>query len=59
MGRGPWSIRAGYEFANWFNTYQHLDVAGFDDIDDNTTPVRSDRGDPSFDGWFVDAGFSF
>jgi hypothetical protein len=56
---GRFFLAAGYEFSNWFNMYQYLDVVGYDDIDDQTTPVRSDRGDVSFDGWFVDAGISF
>lgn len=58
--RGSWSIKAGYEFSNWFNLYQHLNMVGWDDVDgDDTVPVSIDRGDLSFDGWFVDAGYSY
>jgi len=56
---GRFFIAAGYELSYWFGMYQHLDVVGHDDVDDTTTPVRADRGDLSFDGWFVDAGLMF
>jgi len=57
--RGCFFVAAGYEIAYWFNTYQHLDVVGYDDIEDNTTPIRTDRGHLGFDGFFVNAGVTF
>ncbi len=52
-------VGVGYEFANWFNMLQDLDRVGYDDINDETTPVRADRGDLTFDGWFVEAGVTY
>ncbi len=49
-----WSLRFGYEFLNWFNTYQHIDFPGWDDIDDETAQVRFIDGNLSFDGLFVE-----
>ena len=57
--RGWFYVSAGYEISYWFAMYQHLDVVGHDDVDDMTVPIRADRGDLSFDGWFLESGVKF
>lgn len=54
--RGPFFLQGGYEFANWFNLNQQVEVIGWDDIDAQTSVYGFDGGDLSFDGWFIRAG---
>lgn len=42
----------GYEFTNWFNMFQHMDIPGWDDVDGATSSNRIITGDLSFDGLF-------
>jgi hypothetical protein len=53
------TLAGGYEFTHWFNIQEHADVPGWDDVDEETPNYRPDRGDISFDGFFIRAGVSY
>ena len=57
--RGRFYVAGGYDIAHWFDMVQGLDAINQDDVDGATNSYRVERGNLSFDGFFVEAGLVF
>lgn len=56
---GPFFLRLGYFFSNWFDAAREVQITGVDDIFSDTTAFEVEDHDVSYGAAFLRAGFEF